>query len=510
MRGFVDNWLALSVRQQIMAVVATLSLVAGMWFMISLATKEQNALLFSGLDTVAAGDLAAELDSMGVPYELRGNAVYVPESQRDRLRLEMARQGLPASSTAGYELLDNLNGFSTTSEMFDASYWRAKEGELTRTIVAMPQVKAARVHLGVTRQSAFRRRGTDRTASVTVDAPTGLTPDQARSVQFLTALAVADLAPDNVAVIDTQRGVVAGLGAPNAGPLGMDVDSRETDLEQRLTRLLEAHVGVGGARVTVAMEIDRQSMAQTERLIDPDSRQISSRSISEERDRELGAGGPVTVASNLPDGDAATPAEDDPSVLRTRRDEQVTYTGTEIERRVERMAGAVERLSIAVLLDERTMTDEEGNLIPQPRTAEELAALEALVASAVGLTPDRGDSLTIRTLPFERPVLEPAEPSSLVDSYVLPNAVSLIQLAFAGIMTLLVGLLVLKPAFTPKQPAAAAAAVGADGAPALAGGGAAQVPDDAAGLLTMLTNENPENVAAILDAWFEEDEEEAA
>ena len=32
--------------------------------------------------------------------------------------------------------LIRLSGFGTTSQMFDAAYWRAKEGELARTILA--------------------------------------------------------------------------------------------------------------------------------------------------------------------------------------------------------------------------------------------------------------------------------------------------------------------------------------------------------------------------------------
>ena len=61
--------------------------------------------------------------------------------------MTLAAEGLPANSGTGYELLDSLSGFGTTSQMFDAAYWRAKEGELARTLLAMPQIRAARVHL---------------------------------------------------------------------------------------------------------------------------------------------------------------------------------------------------------------------------------------------------------------------------------------------------------------------------------------------------------------------------
>ena len=169
--GPLSTWMRLDLRQQISAIVSTGIVIFGCMFLIKMARTEGEALLFSGVDASSAGEIALQLDGMAVPYTVKGSAIYVPQSQRDRLRIEMARMGLPAPNGAGYELLDNLNGFSTTADMFDAAYWRAKEGELTRTIMAMPSVRSARVHLGVTRSSAFRRGRNNKSASVTIEAP---------------------------------------------------------------------------------------------------------------------------------------------------------------------------------------------------------------------------------------------------------------------------------------------------------------------------------------------------
>jgi len=67
--------------------------------------------------------------------------------------MTLAAEGLPAAGAAGYELLDQLSGFGTTAQMFDAAYWRAKEGELARTILSIPEVRAALTN----RQRAFRQ-----------------------------------------------------------------------------------------------------------------------------------------------------------------------------------------------------------------------------------------------------------------------------------------------------------------------------------------------------------------
>ncbi len=90
-------------------------------------------------------------------------AIYVDAAQRDSLRMVLAGQGLPATGGAGYELLDSLSGFGTTSQMFDAAYWRAKEGELARTIAgpARGQMPPASI-LPRPRPSCFRTRQADR------------------------------------------------------------------------------------------------------------------------------------------------------------------------------------------------------------------------------------------------------------------------------------------------------------------------------------------------------------
>ena len=130
------------------------------------------SLLFGGLEARAAGDVIAALDQRGIPYDVRGGAIYVPTAQRDTLRMGLASEGLPTNGSQGYELLDSLSGFSTTSQMFDAAYWRAKEGELARTILASPHVRAARVHISTSATRPFQRDQAP-TAAVTVTTAGG-------------------------------------------------------------------------------------------------------------------------------------------------------------------------------------------------------------------------------------------------------------------------------------------------------------------------------------------------
>ncbi|MEO1749653.1 MAG: flagellar M-ring protein FliF, partial [Pseudomonadota bacterium] len=135
-------WSNLDARRQITVVVATLAAFAAVYFGARIAATPDMALLYAGLDNATAGEVIANLEQRNVPYEVRNGAIFVPRAERDKNRLTLAASGLPASGSAGYELLDDLSGFGTTSQMFDAAYWRAKEGELARTITTSPAVRS--------------------------------------------------------------------------------------------------------------------------------------------------------------------------------------------------------------------------------------------------------------------------------------------------------------------------------------------------------------------------------
>ena len=161
------------------------------------------ALLYSGLDAAAAGEVVAELEAEGVAFEVRRRGDPGRRAPRATASAwQLAAKGLPAGGPAGYEILDSLTGFGTTSQMFDAAYWRAKEGELARTITGSPNVRAARVHLANPVAQPFARTPPG-SASVTVTMARGtLERGQAEAIRYLVSSAVAGIAPEAVAVID--------------------------------------------------------------------------------------------------------------------------------------------------------------------------------------------------------------------------------------------------------------------------------------------------------------------
>ena len=474
--SIINVWLALSPQKQISAVLSVLATIGALFLLMTTALKPQTDLLYSGLDPAAAGEVIAKLEALDVVYEVKGSAIYADSTRRDSLRLELAKDGLPRQSTVGYELFDNLNSFAMTSDMFDTAYWRAKEGELARTLMAMPSIRTARVHLGTQKAKGFNSSAAAHSGSVTIASSGGINPAQAKAIQYMTALAVSGLNPSDVAVIDTVAGVIAGPGINDSQKGGMGEIEKAAQIKQNLLSMLEARVGRGNARVSVSLDFEREHLTTAERRFDPDSRVLKTQTSREMSDSATGTSNNVTVASNLPEGEAGGNQNNSE---REDVSETVTYEISEIVRNTEILPGGVKRMTVAVLLNDIIARDEDGNITRSEREASELTALTELVSSASGIDAERGDVITVRSLPFEvPPLIDGVERPSLLSQFIDRYLWSMIQALILAVVVLVLALFVVRPLLSPQK------SQGADGLAPLSLGG----PDTMGGMDALESN----------------------
>lgn len=466
MQQLINVWTGLDARRRVIVALATVAMFAAVLSLARMASAPSLSLLYAGLESGPAGEVVSALEQRGVAYDVRGGSIFVDAARRDELRMTLASEGLPANSARGYELLDGLSGFGTTSQMFDAAYWRAKEGELARTILTHPAVTSARVHIAKTGNNPFQR-DVRPSASVSIStAAGGLSLKHARGLKYLVAAAVPGLAPEDVSIIDSEGGL---LGLAEEAPSSA-ADDRTDAIRQRVTRLLEARVGPGNAVVEVSVDTVTQTESVRETVIDPSSRVAISTDTEEVSNESTDqGGGDVTVASNLPDGDGAAGDTSSSQVSETR--ERVNYEVSQTEREITVAPGAIKRLTVAVLVNGTLSTDASGAEVFEPRSEEELTALRELVASAVGFDEARGDVITLKTMQFE--TLEPlgTEAQSAFLSNFAFDAMSLIKAAVLALVALILGLFVVRPILsrsslneTPQlaAPASASTALGSE------------------------------------------------
>lgn len=446
-----NAWAGLDRRKQIIAVLAGLAVFAGILMMSRLATQPSYRLLYSGLEAGTAGEVVRALEQNGAIYEVRGGSIYVDGARRDELRMTLAAEGLPANGGRGYELLDGLSGFGTTSQMFDAAYWRAKEGELARTIVSAPYVSLARVHIANTGTNPFQR-SVEPSASVSVTATgAAISATQAEALRHLVASAVAGLSVDNVTIIDADGTLI---GSEDTATGSATALSRADELRQRVTRLVEARVGQGNAFVEVSVDTVTESETIRERRLDPAGRVAISTDTEERANTSSSRAGDVSVNSNLPDGDAGTGDDSKAQTSETR--ERINYEVSETERELRRVPGEVRRLTVAVLVN-GAQTDPGGAFAARPE--EELAALRELVESTVGFDAARGDVITIKSmsLPEVAPLGTTASAGFFSQLHI--DVMSIAQMLILGVVVLLLGLFVVRPLLARPAPPLALPAV---------------------------------------------------
>ncbi|GLQ21452.1 flagellar basal-body MS-ring/collar protein FliF [Algimonas porphyrae] len=524
---------SLSMQQKIISAGAVLATLLVMTLIARQVSQPNLSLLYADLEPATAGEVIARLDNMGVNYRVDGGAIYADSSRRDSLRLELARESLPRQDVVGYELFDGLNSFAMSSDMFDTAYWRAKEGELARTILAMPNVRAARVHVGQGAGRGLTARRQPTTASVTLTSQPSIDARRAQAVQYLVALAVPGLKPEDVAVIDTQAGLLAGPGLDDAatsdaaGELG-----RAATIKSELLSLLEARVGPGNVRVNVSLDLETDRTSRTERRFDPNGRVLRSTTTSDRSNQSDGTTGNVTVASNLPEGAAGGGNQ---TSEQSETTETMSYEISETLTTTESLPGKVTRMSVAVLLDHRREVADDGTISFVPRTQDELDALQSLASAAAGLNTERGDVLRVDTLAFDRP--EPGEmitPPGAASRFVDQHGGRLAQLTILSLLAFGLAFFVIRPMLRVSRggvgalpapsgaglspmtlngldPAddmadASAQALGLEGGQGNGQGGALGLPaPDPRAALNDAVEENMDDAAALLASWLDTD-----
>jgi flagellar M-ring protein FliF len=393
-----------------MAVVAAASLAFFIFLTSRLGTPEMS-LLYGELDGQDSGKIATQLDQMGVTYKLSadGSRLFVPGDQVGRLRVAMAEQGLPSGGSIGYEIFDRSDGLGTTSFVQNVNHLRALEGELARTIRSITQVQHARVHLVLPQREIFSRERTEPSASIilTLRGNRGLGREQVLSIQHLVAAAVQGLQPGKISIVDSSGTLLArGGNDDETGEFATNSEELRRSYERRMAstieELLERSVGAGNVRAEVAAEMDFDRITENAEIYDPDGQVVrSTQTVEETSDSQDGqVAQPVTIGSNLPDN-LPQLGEGDASVNRASRvEETVNYEITRTVKTHVRESGEIHRLSVAVLINGTVETDEDGQETYQPRSAEELEQLAALVRSTVGYDEARGDTLEIVNLRF--------------------------------------------------------------------------------------------------------------
>ena len=495
MKPLFDNIMGLGRLRLLALAGVAAALLLGITLLVMRANTPAMALLYGELDTRDAGAVVASLERARIPYRITGGGtqLMVPADDVARLRLSLAREGLPAGGSVGYELFDRSESLTTTPFQQDMNRMRALEGELQRTIRGLSGVRAVRVHLVLPRREAFSRERSDAQASVvlSMQGSQRLDREGVQAVLHLVATAVPGLQPRHISIIDSRGELLARGGQALGGAAGAATqEEMRRAQEQRMARgieeMLERTLGVGRVRAEASIDMDFDRVESREERFDPENQVPRSTQSSTESSRG-GEPGNVSVGNNLPGGEAAGAGG---GTQESRSEETTNFEIGRTTRNTLREHPVIRRLSVAVLVDGVAEPVEGAAPRVRERTPEELTRLAALVRSAVGFNEQRGDRVEVVSMRFAQ--TEPVPPPPGMFGLDLPQAMiaRLIETSVLALVGLLAILLV-------GRPVARRLAVSLMPVPALAGPAVPAM--DAAGNPLLDAQGNPVMVASPAD-----------
>jgi flagellar M-ring protein FliF len=416
--------------QQLLAlllVVATgIALLAGGWMW---STTPEYKVLYANLSDRDGGAVISSLQQMNVPYKFAegGGALLVPSEHVHDVRLRLASQGLPKGGISGFEITDNPR-FGQSQFAEQLTYQRGLEGELSRTIQAIQSVQSARVHLALSRGSAFLREQAKPSASVLVHLHPGRTLDATHvaAIVHLVSNSVPDLSTKSVTVVDQNGALLSGEGSAAAGGAETKQLKYRQETEQgyvkRIESILGPLLGATNVRAQVSAEIDFSEVEQAEEIYKPNSKPEEA-AIRAQQTTELGkavtsqgsgvpgaltnqppaqATAPITAPAGAEQAAAATAG----GSANQRRDSAVSYEVDKSIRHTKIAQGRTKRLSVAVVVNDRKLTDASGKTTSKPLSDAEKAQITELVKGVMGYDEKRGDTVSVINSAF---TMVPAE-----------------------------------------------------------------------------------------------------
>lgn len=402
---FRNYWNGISFTQRMFIGGLSVLLTAAFITMLIWFNRPELSTLYSNLTAEDANRVIKALEAQNVPYaiEQNGAAILVPRDRVHGLRISMAGEKILTGHGVGFEIFDE-NQIGRTDFVQKLTFRRALEGELARTFCEFPGVESARVHLVIPTRSLFLEEHQKASASVLLKFSGGkkLEPKDMDALVNLVTMAVEGLDKSRVSIADTngkvlyqpeEEGSLNGLTRSQFEHKTMT----ERNIERRIEELLMPVVGPGKVMARVNANLDFSQKTIRRELYDPDKTVVRSEMRSESSTQ-----GRAAIEGGVPDpnfrGDGPSGTMSNQNANQENR--TTNFEINKEEQSIVANVGAVDRLTVAVIVDGTYTAEENGSQVFSPRSAEEIGRIRLLVANAVGYDSVRGDTIEVTSMPF--------------------------------------------------------------------------------------------------------------
>jgi flagellar M-ring protein FliF len=386
--------------------------------------------IYNNISSPEASEIIDVLQKTDLHYKLDNQTgmILVPSVDIAKVRMKLAAEGLPRSQGQVLDILGKENGLMSSQFMEAARYKHALEADLGNTIANFANVKAARVHLALPKQSVFVRDARKATASIFLDLYGGsrLSASQVSSIVHLVASSIPDLNANDVTVVDqTGHLLTDGNGDDKLAMADRQLNYKqqvEESYSKKIDEILAPLVGVGKIKARVSADIDFTTLEETQESFNPKTVLRSEQTLEEERVGTPPVGGIPGVMSNKPPAESPEETKDKAAAALkkkapttdSRRQATKNYELDKTISHKEEHTGKIQRLTVAVVVDDNTITDPKtGKVTSTPIAKEQIDKFTTLIKDAIGFNAKRGDSVNVINSAFAKPevIADIPEPS---------------------------------------------------------------------------------------------------
>jgi flagellar M-ring protein FliF len=398
-KNLLEKWKGLGKNKKIAFSIMAVGILAALIFGGVTLGKTKYAVLFSNMDSTDAAAVYKQLQSDKVDVKVEGNSILVPKSQVDKIRMQVLSEVELTNGSKGFELLDESK-FGETDNQFNANYQRALQGEIERTIKSLPEIDDARVHLVLPDDTEFVKDTSEATASVTIKLKSGqqLSKDQVRALVALVSGSVKNLPKENVEVVDNKLNLLSkDLYDSNGDDINSDdfdatsaekqqelKENYENQMEKKLLSLLEPVYGKGKVKATVNADLDFDAVQQDSKSYDENNVVVSEHIVNSSNTDGTQNAGSSPVDNNMSNTSQTTTTNGNSTSSEVTRN----YDVPTVNEKTIKAPGSVKRLTASIVID----GDVDNATITSVRN---------LAVSAIGYDPQRGDTISVESLPFD-------------------------------------------------------------------------------------------------------------
>ncbi|MCJ8313443.1 MAG: flagellar M-ring protein FliF [Saccharospirillaceae bacterium] len=338
---------------KLFSVFAGIILIIAMIVIYKLAAQEGYQNVATNLNEDALIRATNTLDQNQINYKIDtdSSTIKVLKSDAKKVSDILYNNGVVEQRQKGYELFDESD-FGITDFAQQVNYRRALEGEIANTLMAMPEVQKARVHLAIQRQVLFQET-TPSSAAITIWVVVDkfLTNNQIAGIKQLVANSVPEIASENVSVFNHNAVELNGRQSSNG-------NKAQQIIEKKVHTILSGYLPEDSMKVIATVSYD-----------------YSKSEIKEENwlpiHNEKGALLSKTTSQTSED-----------SGNKTATTEEKWVYNHQIINRIEELTDNISKIDVSIYINEDL-------------SAQEVDQLNYLVSSAIGINKLRGDSLFI-------------------------------------------------------------------------------------------------------------------